>query len=683
MTVYFGTAAAPGIFVRVGEGGAIQKSVDPDYFPWVTVTSPTTADLFDVVWTGQSFVAVGASGACVRSLNGTAWSLVTSGTSQDLLGVAAGFPVVMAVGKAGTGIQSNDDGQTFAALTTGTTSDLYDVTVQDGYYIIVGDNSFIAYGELVVSGTAESIIFEGFTLAETLPIPPMTFESLAQDTMGFDEGLAGLFVSAGGNTHLEAVSELIALSGSAANAFDTVVSETIAFPHAATHDLEGEVHFAFVDENASLAGAVSPENLIDILFSEGIAFPHAATHDLEGEVHFAFADENHSFAGVTDGAIRGLLAVDERIGFANIPDVRQFRGLGEIIFAFSEDGIGLTIVELESRHKANLVFSESLSFDERAFDSFERIAEAFTLADTLVGGYHRTAEDALTFADDIATNMGYAMLLADTIAIAEDAIANQGYHSPLSDTLGLDEAAGTNIGYHSPISESLTLDENNAANVRVAAQASDALSLDDTGSTTFFLVATATDIMSLSAVVDPLAIINALASDSFAFSGVLARNGEVFDAWVVNPENKAVTTYRNFGFESMCSSAVGVYATDGTTIYELSGANDNGTAIDAWLKTAITDFGTAYLKNCERIYLGIRADGKMLLKTITNEIEENWYEVRLVQEGLHEARVKPGKGLKSRYWQFELRNIRGADFNVESMTLVPIRTGRRVSGRSN
>jgi hypothetical protein len=59
--------------------------------------------------------------------------------------------------------------------------------------------------------------------------------------------------------------------------------------------------------------------------------------------------------------------------------------------------------------------------------------------------------------------------------------------------------------------------------------------------------------------------------------------------------------------------------------------------------------------------------------------EEHWY--RLEQrptEALRENRVPVGRGLKSVYWQYELHNIDGADFQIETVRMWPMGLSRKV-----
>jgi len=679
---FYSVAASPGNFIRVGAGVAAQRSIDPDYFPWVDLTTGVTEDLLDIVYTGQSFVAVGKNGTIVRTIDGTTWTVVSSGTASELLAVAAGFPVVIAVGKGGVALISSYDGQTFIPLTTGTTTDLYDVTVQDGYYIIVGDNNYVGYGELVIAGTSVAIIFETISLHASLPVPPMAFSALAQDTIGMDEATNNLFLGVGSQSYPVSVNEQINLSGVATKAVDGVVSEIIAMPHALGSQVngvgDGDTFFAFADDNINLPNTGDGTNTIDLSASDTIALPNLARHDTEAQVQFAFADDNINLPHSAAVLVAFYPVGSSRMGVGAAVDVRQFRGFGEVIFVFANDNIQLGTLNAQAVQGANMQASETIALNARAFDSFEKIAEAFKISSKVVGAYHRDASDSFTLHSSILANQGYAMTLSDAIAMTGTLLANQGYSVAADDQLTLHGAPTLNQGYATAADDSFSFHGSPDQSLRADAQAEDAMSLHGSTVALFILVGVAQDTIALDGIVDPSALLNALATDTIAFSALLSLGGAIYDAWVINPENRAVTQYRGFNFESMCASELGVFATDGSTIYELTGDDDAGVKIDAWFRTNVTDFGSAYLKNVERAYLGLHSSGRMLLKTIANGVE-NWYEVRPVTDDLREVRVKFGKGNKARFWQFEIRNIRGSDFDLESLVLVPIRTGRRVN----
>jgi len=82
---------------------------------WTNRLSGIPQALFDVVWNGSAFIAVGEDGAIFTSADGIDWVAIDSGTNAKLFAVAADGPYVVAVGfelEGGPGIilQSTDHG---------------------------------------------------------------------------------------------------------------------------------------------------------------------------------------------------------------------------------------------------------------------------------------------------------------------------------------------------------------------------------------------------------------------------------------------------------------------------------------------------------------------------------------------------------------------------------------------
>ena len=62
------------------------------------------------------------------------------------------------------------------------------------------------------------------------------------------------------------------------------------------------------------------------------------------------------------------------------------------------------------------------------------------------------------------------------------------------------------------------------------------------------------------------------------------------------------------------------------------------------------------------------------------ELSENWYKAtqNKVSEAPEGSYMPVGQGLKSRYWQFELTNVDGGDFEIDQVELHPLILNRRV-----
>lgn len=152
--------------------------------------------------------------------------------------------------------------------------------------------------------------------------------------------------------------------------------------------------------------------------------------------------------------------------------------------------------------------------------------------------------------------------------------------------------------------------------------------------------------------------------------------------FAMHTETMALTQYSNFPFNSFAQFN-GVYlgASD-AGIFALTGATDNGAAINAYARVGITDFATSHLKRVDRAYVGYRSDGDLVLRIITDEVQQRDYLMRrtVATPGIHGNLVRFGKGLAARYWQFEVRNVNGSDFDLNIVELKPTTLRRRFGG---
>ena len=169
---------------------------------------------------------------------------------------------------------------------------------------------------------------------------------------------------------------------------------------------------------------------------------------------------------------------------------------------------------------------------------------------------------------------------------------------------------------------------------------------------------------------------NADLSDSALLYCSFRLGGTEYSGWAVNTDLRAVTEHRNQPFDSIVSHPKGFhYAAGPGGIVQFTGTTDDGTAIDAYVRTFLTDFGTHKFKRVPDIWVGLATDGRMLAKVRTRDpasgaVLDDWYELVTKQDG-NEAngRAKVGRGLKSVWWGLELRNIAGSDFRIDEAGL--------------
>lgn len=144
-------------------------------------------------------------------------------------------------------------------------------------------------------------------------------------------------------------------------------------------------------------------------------------------------------------------------------------------------------------------------------------------------------------------------------------------------------------------------------------------------------------------------------------------------------DSRAVTTYTNYGFNSFARFNQEYLGAGDGGIYALTGDTDAGTQIDATVRLGITDFGSAFVKSVERLYVGYWATADMLMRASTDDVVTVEYPMPAMNSSgvIHGSRVKLGKGLSARYWQFEVRNTEGGNFMIDVLDAVPLGRQRR------
>ena len=172
---------------------------------------------------------------------------------------------------------------------------------------------------------------------------------------------------------------------------------------------------------------------------------------------------------------------------------------------------------------------------------------------------------------------------------------------------------------------------------------------------------------------------------TIGFSLTVRIGDDTYLAWVVNTETRAAWTYENYPFNSFCEFEGRYYGAAADGIYTLDGADDAGEDIKARFRLGLNNLGTGKMKRVPSLYLGYRSDGTLVLKVISTspggEKEENWYRLTPQHAGAtREGRIKIGRGIKSVYFDFEVANVNGADFDVDALELFPMILDRRIGG---
>lgn len=170
----------------------------------------------------------------------------------------------------------------------------------------------------------------------------------------------------------------------------------------------------------------------------------------------------------------------------------------------------------------------------------------------------------------------------------------------------------------------------------------------------------------------------------------LRLGGTEYLGWVLNPKGMhtkdghmpGVSQYQHFPFNSLARIGSRYFAAGDAGLYELTGTDDAGAPIAGHLKSGKMDFGSSLQKRIDSAWFAVATDGTVRLKVITHDGGENvetWYELTSRDAGAvdENLRLKIGKGLKSRHWQFELVVTEATAFQLDEMQLIPMILTRR------
>lgn len=284
------------------------------------------------------------------------------------------------------------------------------------------------------------------------------------------------------------------------------------------------------------------------------------------------------------------------------------------------------------------------------------LAESMTLAD-VVAGYEtilETIREVLNLHGVLASTGTFHTALASAIVI-NDVVK---LIEMILEGFGVEDQVTTLLSAFKTVVEDLGLASGVTTGLSVFAAASDSIEIEDA--------------------LTAQGIYNAFVNENLALSVLVNLDGVVYEGWVMNPTNAAVWRYTNYNFNSIAVVGDEVYMANEDGLYKMEGVKDDGEYIVAKIKTASLDFGSSALKSIEEICLGVVNTGELVLKVTVDGQHTTYYELKNKSTGLENQRIRVGKGLHGRYWQFELITRNNTELELDSFEILPFVFGRRV-----
>ena len=321
--------------------------------------------------------------------------------------------------------------------------------------------------------------------------------------------------------------------------------------------------------------------------------------------------------------------------------------------------------------------------------------------------------DTLSMPDAATAIARFAQVQIDQLTIADS--PHQVYAMTVNEAVNLGSAADTLMGLLvlERVAATTALDVSAIYNLSVAQQLRLLASLGNfiagdlvdivtlSGMTTSQLVGFATllDTLTVTGAFDAYLVVQITAADAVNLTGTqlleMIYDGEINasidisvtyvgpnvppTAWAINTRNNHITEYRQWAFNSFGKLNRVYIAASADGIYELVGDDDDGVPITTATRGGFFQPGGARYTAFKAAYIGMATPTGttgVFLKLIAGDGSEYTYRVNPLDRLT--SRVQFGKGLRSRYFAFELITS-GIDFDLDTIEFIPLVSQRRFS----
>lgn len=336
------------------------------------------------------------------------------------------------------------------------------------------------------------------------------------------------------------------------------------------------------------------------------------------------------------------------------------------------------------------------------------LSEAAGLSEAMQLGYGHVVHDALALLDSGDAIGRYGELTVDTLQLAAALsislvgridegftaadVAKSIYVARVLEKLGLSETYNPKMLYGLRVIDGIRL----ADQLRrfFAGEVVEGVQFTDTSAGKPVFGGVIAESLGLTSMLNQQLILRVTCADGFyldhtdlvnmVYSGVVADDLQIAatyiepngstTTWAVNTRTAAVTEYSNFNFNSFAPMGFKYLGAADDGLYELDGDTDAGESIIAKMKNGFSQFGGMHLNTIKGIYLGVRGGGDFLLKIEDGAGHVTTYGLKA--RDFETTRVRTGKGLRARFFRFELIST-GQDFDLEAIEFIPLVAQRR------
>lgn len=342
---------------------------------------------------------------------------------------------------------------------------------------------------------------------------------------------------------------------------------------------------------------------------------------------------------------------DSFLDILTTSDILEYKILGEIIEAFT------TSDTLLSQGDFKVFVVDNLENNDRLIIGLPTtITDSLELNDT-PSGIRKQLVTILNnlVIDGTLTSVGSFIVNQSEVFNILDVIGTDAFEALVSSLTSSDDLSVRMVASMA-LTGSMALSEALSQSVEAFLEAVSDLALDDSNSTQSNTIVNVAENINISHLFDPVNM----------------------RSWVINPENYAVYNY-TFGFTQTTRFGTNYLMADDTGLYELGGTTDAGEIITSVITTSALDFGTESIKQVPAVLLGTNGTDFILKVSIDGETTAR-YQINCLPDELGTKRIKIGKGLIGKNWQFTLITDNNSEFDLDSFEFFPIAFKRKHNG---
>lgn len=293
--------------------------------------------------------------------------------------------------------------------------------------------------------------------------------------------------------------------------------------------------------------------------------------------------------------------------------------------------------------------------------------------DTVTAGYGVTLSETLRLASVLDPRVG--ALMVETIALGSTAAPALSWFVSTSEGMAFSASGGFTLS--ALIVEALRMTQTSATHLNRVVQVVDGVALAHDITPAFMAVAQVSDRIQITqSQVIHMALFGEVVEGVSISAGMRDPGGTT--RWAINTRTGAVTEYRGRGFDSYGQLGMRHVGMSRDGLWALEGETDDGAPITSRIRGGVLELNNARLTGLRGVYFGMRTSNENVehfLKLITGD--DHLYVYRFRPRDMETIRVQPARGLRARYFQWELELI-GADFAIDEIEFVPMQTARRM-----